>query len=43
MKNLEKLIVRQIVYALIPLSDMGGRSANTVVSMPTPISLAGIK
>lgn len=43
MKNLEKLILRQVVYALIPLADMSCRSGHAVSNMPRPISLAGVK
>lgn len=43
MKNLEKLIARQVVYALIPLAEMTCRSSQAVPAMPVPISLAGIK
>ncbi|MFO1387894.1 hypothetical protein [Cellvibrio sp.] len=43
MKNLEKLIARQVVYALIPLADMNCRSGHALSIMPMPISLAGVK
>ena len=43
MKNLENLILRQIVYALIPLTDMSCRSGHAASKMPQPISLAGVK
>jgi hypothetical protein len=43
MKNLEKMIWRQVVFALVPLSDMPSRAGQLTPTMPTPISLAGIK
>jgi|GEM_PF-808518 len=43
MKNLEQLILRQIVFALIPLPDMTCRMGHSTSSMPAPISLAGMK
>lgn len=42
MKNLEKLILRQVVFALIPLPDMICRSGKFSSSMPAPISLVGM-
>ena len=43
MKNLELLIVRQIVFALIPLPEMSCRSGQSTSSVPAPISLVGMK
>jgi len=43
MKNLEKLILRQVVFALIPLPDMVCRSGQFIASMPVPISMAAMK
>lgn len=43
MKNLEQLILRQIVFALIPLPDMSCRSGQAGSNMPSPISLVGMK
>ena len=43
MKNLEKLILRQIVFALIPLPDMSCRAGQMTSTMPMPLSLVGMK
>lgn len=43
MKNLEKLILRQVVFALIPLPDMVCRTGKSTSSMPMPLSLVGMK
>lgn len=43
MKNLESMLARQVLYALIPLAEMTCRSAQWVNLTHTPISLAGVK
>ncbi len=43
MKNLEILILRQIVFALIPLPEMTCRNNQLSMSTPVPISLAAMK
>jgi hypothetical protein len=43
MKNLEQLILRQVVYALIPLPDMSCRSGQVTSGLPIPISLVAMK
>jgi S-ribosylhomocysteine lyase LuxS involved in autoinducer biosynthesis len=42
-KNLENWLVRQTVYALIPLSEMGCRCGHFLANTGAPISLANIK
>lgn len=43
MKDLERLIARQVVFALIPLREMTCRSGQISSSVPISISLAGMK